>query len=420
MRPDLEWRFGDEPEQRPIDATPPSHPPSRRQRALIALVIIFIASLVVMYSSAPHPQLALAPTAAPTPTQRPRSPLEAAIDQEAHALATYDAKALMDMQDPDAAEWQRTLGALLGYWEQPDTGPLYTILNSGTLAADQAWAEVVQYRNGQYFRETRFYRQLQGRWMRTRPDPDFWKSGPQTIHTERFDLVCQGEEVSFAGIRVAGFEQVDAQACKDLNCPAMPDGSFPRVMTMTLVFQPQTDRIWPDWQSMTLSLPSPRVLGLYFQGPDGRLPGNNEVVTDLAYSVVAHFVARVVSGGEERWSRSRQAELLVGGIGAWETNRLYGLQTPDLSSELSPLKALPSLEDVWAATIPYTPSMQALATLWPTTQAVVAFIDQQYGPYGVRNFLRAIGPAQSLPEAIEKGLGVSYAEFEQQWQAWLK
>ncbi len=34
---------------------------------------------------------------------------------------------------------------------------LYTIVDNGTLPTNRLWANVIQFRAGQYFRQTRFY-----------------------------------------------------------------------------------------------------------------------------------------------------------------------------------------------------------------------------------------------------------------------
>ena len=58
----------------------------------------------------------------------------------------------------------------------------------------------------------------------------------------------------------------------------------------------------------------------------------------------------------------------------------------------------------------------------PQAQAnsVVAFIDRSFGPERVVALLRTLRTAQSLPQAIETALPISYAAFEQQWQQWLE
>jgi hypothetical protein len=56
----------------------------------------------------------------------------------------------------------------------PPSEPLYLIAASETLPNDRAWAEVIQFRSGQFFRQMRFYRLAEDRssWLRTPPLSD--------------------------------------------------------------------------------------------------------------------------------------------------------------------------------------------------------------------------------------------------------
>jgi hypothetical protein len=49
----------------------------------------------------------------------------------------------------------------------------------------------------------------------------------------------------------------------------------------------------------------------------------------------------------------------------------------------------------------------------------IRFIDQEFGPAQVAALAHAFEGARSLPEAIERGLGMEYAEFEREWRTWL-
>ncbi len=55
-----------------------------------------------------------------------------------------------------------------------------------------------------------------------------------------------------------------------------------------------------------------------------------------------------------------------------------------------------------------------------TDKSVIAYIDRSFGAERVVYFLRTLHSAQSLPQAIEAALPISYASFEQQWQQWLE
>ena len=430
MGPEFEWQIGTDKGQRIEVKTPPPRLPSRWQKIFVALAVFLGVCLGVIYVSIPELSKRPEPTPLPAPTTpfpvpaaplpRTLTPLEATIDREARALATFDLKTFVAIQDPDDPWWHQQRFQN-GYWERPKFGPLYTIVDSGTLALDRAWADVVQYRNGQYFRETRFYRLRGNQWVRTRPFSDFWSGEPQTVRTEHFDLVFHAPDAPLVKMVADQFEQIYMRTCADLDCPLDRAGSLPRVMTMTLIFRPDAERFDMDWGSKAFSLPSPRVRGLYFLDLSGSLLGNNVSLLGMAYSLVPQLIARMASGGDERWSRYTNGDLFVRSIGYRETSlNLAGIDTANyvIFSYLSDVTDVAPLETVWDATLPYTSTQPnvMMAEAW----TVIRFIDVNFGSDAVVKFLHAIGPATSLSQAIEAGLGIQYADFEQQWRDWLK
>jgi hypothetical protein len=416
MGPKFEWHIGDEIGQRTEAKTPPRPLRSRWQKIGVAFAVFLGICLGVIYVSIP--ELSKRPISTPPP--RTLTPLEATIDREAQALATFDIKTFVAIQDPDDPWWHQERFQS-GYWEQPRFGPLYTIVNSGTLAPNRAWADVVQYRNGQYFRETRFYRLRGNQWVRTRPFSDFWSGEPQTMRTEHFDLAFHEQDAPLVKMVADQFEQIYALTCIDLDCPVNRDGSLPRTITMTLVFRPDAGRLDLDWDSKTFILPSPRIQGLYFMDLYGSLPGDNLSLLGMAYSLVPQFVAQMVTGGDERWSRSQNGSLFVRIMGGQETSRI--LAKTDVSdavvfSYLPDITDVVPLETLWDTTWSYTstPPNAMVAEAW----TVIRFIEKRYGPDEAISFLHAIGPATSISRAIEMSLHIPYTDFERQWRVWLK
>jgi hypothetical protein len=53
-------------------------------------------------------------------------------------------------------------------------------------------------------------------------------------------------------------------------------------------------------------------------------------------------------------------------------------------------------------------------------EAVIIFVEDQYKEDGVVHFLNALGRAQSLEEAIEAALPVSFEEFNRKWMLWIE
>ncbi len=416
MGPKFEWHVGDEIDQRTETEAPLPRRRSRRQKTGVAFAVFLGVCLGVIYVASS--ELAKRPIS--TPPQRTLTPLEATIDREAQALATFDLKTFVAIQDPDDP-WWRQQRFQNGYWEQPEFGPLYTIINSGTLALNRAWADVVQYRNGQYFRETRFYRLRGNQWVRTRPFADFWSGEQQTMRTGHFDLIFYEQDAPLVKTIADQFERIYALTCIDLDCPANRDGSLPRMITMTLVFRPDTGRPAMAWDSKTFNLPSPRIQGLYFMDLYSSLPGDNLSLLGMAYSLVPQFIARMVSGGDERWSKYTNGDLFVRTIGYREaTLNLTGIDVEDsvIFSYLPDVADVVSLETLWDTTLPYTstPPSVIVAEAW----TVIRFIEKRYGPDDAVAFLHAIGPSTSISQAIEMSLHIPYADFERQWRDWLK
>ncbi len=65
----------------------------------------------------------------------------------------------------------------------PSNDEFYRILDTGRIDAAHAWADVIQAREGKFFRETRLYRLRDGEWLRTPTSDPAWWGDEQTIAT---------------------------------------------------------------------------------------------------------------------------------------------------------------------------------------------------------------------------------------------
>jgi len=123
---------------------------------------------------------------------------------------------------------------------------------------------------------------------------------------------------------VAGrFEEVYAQSCIDLGCPAEGERSAARPAAMALIFRPEAIHATYDWP-FTMTLPSPRLNGLVVQDQRGEELGPNVLLDPSINGSLPQVVARLASGGEKRWLTSHVGEMFVGNIGSWESRRLGG------------------------------------------------------------------------------------------------
>ena len=432
MSPDIEWQVGDEGDQSTIFKTRQPRPPRWRSIGLLLMGILGI-GLALAYYSIPAPSAPPRPTPLPTltPTTVP-PPLAAAIALEAQALAQGDKTAFLSMQDPDDASWDRSQQLGFEVWGTAPTGSTpYGILQSETLPGNSVWADVLQFRQGSYFRETRFYRLRNGVWVRTRPDLAFW-GDRQSFVTDHFHVTFTDPDSELAYLVAARFESAYTRICTDLECSSRDscaDGSninrltcssLPRELTITLQMQPELDQ--PGWidqgSSITITLPSPRVMGITESGPT-----SNDPIDRFAYDSLTEPLTRVASGGMQRWTTNKTGEWFQQSIAAWERLRLRtgvaSKYTQSFYTAWLAGKELLPVEMLWRYRLDQQPDSPSIDEAQIQTDSIIAFIDQEFGPQSVAHLLNAMAASPSLAQAINLSLNLPYADFEQQWLNWL-
>jgi hypothetical protein len=420
MAPEIEWQVKDEAGQQTVMKTQ-RRPPSRWKRFALLLVILIGAGLGIAYSNTPASTLP-APDPTPLPTSKPPAPpLAETIDEEALALAQGDRSAFEALLDPIDTRWVQAQLSTFKAWGQPaSTGQLYEVIASGTLSFDRAWADVIQFRAGQYFRETRFYRLQNARWYRTAPDLSLWGEAQQ-LQTAHFEVNFRSGDEPVVPIVADYFERTYTLLCVNLGCPRTTDGLVPRAISITLDFQPETSQvIIANNGALFFRMPSPRLMGLYYQSlnADEAILGNNVQLERLVTNGLIGSAARVAAGMAQTDRAVAGGNVFINAIVGWEYTRLQGgdTQTDTLANleaiNAQPLLPLPSL---WAFGSGDTSERVQIES-----SSVVVYIEQTFGPQAVLNFLHAIGPSASLAEAIESSLHLNYADFEQNWQGWLK
>ncbi len=431
MSPDIEWRVGEDAEQEIIARTSRV----RRSRRSLWAVIIAIGlgvSLGVIYRSIPEPPpKPIAPTLAPmlpaSPTSEPRPtvPLSNTIAREAEALARGDRQKFKALQDPVDRGWVQKQLATFESWGTPPPGePLYTIAASETLPNERAWAEVIQYRNGQFFRQLRFYRLAENRsgWLRTPPlsDAAIWGSAPVVANPTEHFVVVSAERDTFAAWEMARqFEQLYAAACNALGCWSMQPAS--RYFTLAMMPDVHYASLHTDdhAQHVTVTLPSPLILGLYQSSAQNPDIEPDDRIASYFDQFVYPWMVYTLSGGFERWSRDRQGLVLVWAIGDWGQERLGRTPRPALTWSVdiaNRLKQLP-LDAVWAW--PDQPVEDDRDLGQAQAKVLVQLIDQHYGPDKVIALFKAIRATDSLSAALEAS-SLSYADIVTLWDDWLK
>jgi hypothetical protein len=302
---------------------------------------------------------------------------------------------------------------------------LYRILDFNMQTPDSAWVDVRQYRNGHYFRETRFYRQYSGDWARSEPDQQLWSGATEISDTLHFHVVYPIEDRSSIGPIVQQVEKDYGQLCQDLACAAVVScptsqtltrcSPIQHELTFTLVFSPEVRQNFLQFPLNTseLRLPSPRLMGIFEQGnPIG--PENSFYLGGLAQLVAQ----RMAYGSAEASSSARDGTVILRAIAQWAGSRAgltpYGNRFSAFNFTADPQQLLP-LEALWNHADNSNGRLKSREAL-----AVVRFIEQTYGAQSVTKLLGALGQARSFSDAIEGTLGARSASFQQKWEDWLK
>ena len=430
MSPDIEWQVGDDADRETI-ARITTRKPSRWRKPLLLAAVALGTGLGLIYLSIPEPPpkpIAPAPpTALPVavipaatrvpPTSQPfvarqlpvtRSALENAVLREAHALAEGDPAEYITIQDP--GQYQRRQDALAFYsvWGRPAASQIYyTIWQTGTFNADIAWAEVVQYRDGQYYREVRFFKLINDQWKRTRAvrDTAFWGIS-QTLTTLHFHVTYSARDEDAVKGAAAYLEQRYEQVCQIYGCADQPGAPV-----ININFQPATLEASAepgrDGRSLTVDLPTPGIMGQYYSTLEATALGHNESLDEFFDRYLFLSALFETAGNANTWLTSNEGVAYLYAIGRWELKR----EGRPAVNELSFLPAQAAKQRR-----PLPPDKASAIT---QADDLIQFIDETYGPDILMRFFRALRVAQSLPHAIEVA-GLPASEFEAKWAAWLK
>ncbi len=405
MSPDIDWQVGEDKDQEIIHAPAPLR--SRQSWIAIVIVVILGAGLGMAYRSLPEPPPRPSPVFSPmqeTASARPAIPaaLFQTIDREAQALADGDFETYRAIHPPTDAD---ILLLAMGHtspiaWGRPgNDDPLYEIVDFKFLNESQAWADIRQFRNGCYFRVTRFYRRFNDRWQSTSRFA-IGSGQDETLQTPHFDVVYSVGDHDVLSPTLKQMEEDYQSLCHDLGCTTLGhELTFTVRMTHANVpFVYSANTIW---------MPSPRVAG-YYESGRAYVWNNNPVHWILAQSIVEQVY------GKRGYDQPGGGLVWAGTI--WAVERIDPLP-PEFWNErgnLTPKSLLP-LETLWELGAVNEPGMALNQLNW-----LLRFIEQEYGAAAVTRLLSAVGSAKSMSEAIEFGLGVPFAEFDQKWQAWVK
>lgn len=426
MSPDLEWRVGDAGGEETLVSRQSPRPP--RRRVILGLVIALGAGLGVIYSSLPEPS-PVEPTPTPPPTATPAAmplALYQTIEQEADALARGSGAALQPLLDFSDREQERQLLDQLTPWGRPADQPLFTLIDFDLPFADHAWVDISQYREGDWFRQTRFYWLRKGQWRRTDFDPAFWSGAAETADTPHFHIVYAREDRDLIAPAAAQFEDAYEQVCLSLDCAVVAEtctdalerrwcSTFPRFMPVTLDLRGSEFNLQSFQNaSLVLKMPSPRLTGMYQKGAPYRITNNGSVLS-LAWTMIWRLAYGTLSTNNS----IPDGALLVS---AMALRVIRGLQQR---------QGDPHLLNPWEYDPPpRADEMVELEAVWQddgqadsraryyTAIRLLDFVGEEYGSKAMARLVTSVRTAASLAGAIKASTGEELEDFRARWQAW--
>ena len=425
MSPDIEWHVGDDAEQETI-AQVTSGKPSRWRKPIVLIAAALGLGLGALYASIPEPSQPIAPPPPPAPTATPfKMPVPPApdlaetIDREARALASGDMPVFIGLLDPDEYDWrQEQISSFTPWGAPPSNDEFYRILDTGRIDAGHAWADVIQAREGKFFRETRVYRLLHGEWLRTpTSDPDWW-GDKKTLMTRYFEITYATADEEPIRLLADYLARQSRETCGIFSC-----NFDEQPLPVYFIFRSDNLEAPPNVQrsaaTFTVTLPSPRLAGYYAADMNGVQVQDER--WDQYFDRYLYFpLLYTASGGVQRWSQNRDGLMYLYAIGFWDlAQRSRTLKRwefpykPELVSDLLTLSAEARWD--WPADASDENTRVRLAN----ASVLVQFINETYGAAGVLRFFHTLRFAQSLTRALSR-LGVPYEDFEQKWQVWVK
>jgi len=343
--------------------------------------------------------------------------LHQTIEREARALAAGDRSAFQQLLDIDDFTVQQALLNQVKAWGIPERQSLYDIIDFGLLSDTEAWVDVSQYRNGDRFREMRFYRWRDGQWRRSATDPQFWSGAEVAVETAHFRVVYAVEDQDRIRPIVAQLEHAYEQFCADLGCATGPRQCVRALGQAWCTVYPDKGAVilhlssiphnhpWKkNFQIPYVDSPSPR-LGVY----QSSKPIGVENIDGL------WTLATILTNRTAGWPTTLDRGALLWAIARWSVNRLLPLPGGRLTAFKPDLSQMISLRHEWEPASP-----ENWLPAYFKAYALVQFIEATYGTESIAPFLKAVGQSHSFSEAIWRGLDVPFSEFDQKWQAWVK
>jgi hypothetical protein len=350
------------------------------------------------------------------------------IDREARALAAGDRTSLEKLWNFADFEEQQQRMAAVQEWGTATDRPLYDILDFGLLSDDSAWVEVRQYRNGDDFRETRFYRLQHGQWQRAEADGRFWRAEQQTADTPHFRIVYAAEDREQVARVLTQLEQDYEQICADFACPVSERHCMAALgrswcsvyapeYTPTLKFSGATANVTPD--GLIFELPSPRLMGLYESQQPIHYGRDTIYLMAVPFSQMWYLAYEKPDFSSIPYPLANQP--LVYALTWRELEHLQaqrGVSTPQwatLLGESSDYTDIVYLESLWLGPA----SQSRTATRMLHAYWFIEFLEQEFGKPALVKLLQNMRVGNQY-EAFPAITGLPFDQVQQRWDAWVK
>lgn len=258
------------------------------------------------------------------------------------------------------------------------------------------------------YRETRFYRLVDGRWLRTAPAPTLW--GPsQTVETEHFHFEFHQRDTKAVTTAAPKVEAL----YEELHRLVGLEEASPERLVIKVV--PRTDVI--SWRFLTdqLTIPSPALLAI---------PQDMSAAEALIQAIAYPLTRRVIDQAAQQAQVKAQWQLLVLGLRlwlSWDNSRLPSFWRFRLEESLRQRMAQePALR---LADLSGSGPTWLDSDRWASTMAAVTVVDHMMTRYGrdrLPALLRGLGRYESWDELIPAVFGVPADAWEASWQAHLE
>ena len=282
------------------------------------------------------------------------------------------------------------------------------------LRDDLALVEIVATQTGEPwmsapYRETRFYRQVGNRWLRTAPRTEFWGAS-RTVETDHFHFEFHQRDAEALASTIEEIDALYLELRRDVGLGPPPIGE-----QLTIKILPNTDVI--SWRFMedTLTISSPALL---------RVPENVPQAARLAESILYPLARRVVKEAVPETERVSRWSPMVEGVRhwlSWENSAVpsgWRYHVEGLLKER--LEDASYRQSVYSITSKGKPwDRSDWWTRIAAAEAVVDYAIERYGRDQLPALLQAMDEHDTWNTLIPAVFGVSLEEFEAGWQAYL-